>query len=214
MRWIALVFVLMAACVEKPAELRIKGPKDSLESQFDVSGLPAFTRKGQTLQLRASAYDDQERYMGVAEKPKWDTSDRTVATISRTGLLTILSSGKADVILKTEDPPLEARLPIEAIIVGEVRITKPEEPADGSRLKLPMGELMQFEAEVLDDRGNVIPGHEIEWDSTTFAGTIDPRGELEGRAIGYTEVIVEPKNASVSDSLAIEVTDWPKGRRR
>jgi hypothetical protein len=215
-RWMSVLVAMSvgtAACEEKPAELKIKGPKDSLESRFDVERLPTFTEKRQTLQLRASAYDDQQRYMGVPQGVEWDVADRSVATINPQGLLTILGSGSTDVVVRLEDPPIEGRLPIEVSIIERIRITAPQRPSEG-RMKLPMGEKVRFEAEVLNDRGEAVPSHPVVWDSTTYAATIDPNGELEGRAIGYTEVIAEAKGSSHSDSFPVEVTDWPPGKRR
>jgi hypothetical protein len=210
---VLLGFFCTVACQEKPAELRIKGPLNSLESQYDIQKLPEFEKAGQTLQLRASAYDDQGRFMGPAEVD-WSTTDRTVATISRTGLLTVLSSGVADVVARTEgEPTLEARMQVEASIVDGIRITKPE-VKKGRRPKLPMGEFMQFEAEVLNDRGEVIEDHPITWESTTYAAIVRPGGKVEGGAIGTTQIVATAKGTSHSDALEIEVTDWPKGRRR
>lgn len=209
----AVVLGLLAACQSKPTEIRIKGPLDSLESQFNIQKLPKFEKKGETLQLRASAYDDEGRFMGAAEV-EWSTTDRSVATVSRRGLLTVLSSGIADVVARTEtEPRLEARMQVEASIVDSVRITKPEAEA-GRRPKLPMGEVMQFEAQVLNDREEVIADHPIEWQSTTYAAIVRPDGEVEGGAIGTTQIVATAKGTSESDSVEIEVTDWPKGRRR
>lgn len=203
--------LVLSACESKPAEIRIKGPLDSLESQFDVQKLPKFEKKGQTLQLRASAYDDEGRFIGPAEV-EWSTTDRTVATVSRTGLLTVLSSGVADVVARTEDKPrLEARMKVEASIVDAVKIIEPE-TEEGQRTRLPMGEVLQFQAQVLDDRGQVIEGHPIRWESTTYAAIVRPNGEVEGGALGTTQIVVTAKGTSLSDSMEIEVTDWPKGK--
>ncbi|NJK89666.1 MAG: hypothetical protein HC923_09850 [Myxococcales bacterium] len=62
----------------------------------------AAREKGETLQLKASLYDAKDRYIGSA-KVAWDSSDRTVLTISRTGLVTALSSGDAEVIARVDE---------------------------------------------------------------------------------------------------------------
>lgn len=210
---LALGVGLLPACEEQPDSIRIKTPRSGPRGGQADLGLPPFTKKGETMQLEVSAFDDQERYMGTAPVD-WDVTDRTVATVSQSGLLTILASGDAEVIARTAEAktPVEARLSIEVVIPKEVRILKPEVP-DGERLELPMGEFIQFEAEVLNDRGEPIADPEIEWTSTTYSATIDPDGKLEGRAIGNTEIIAEYGGAT-PDQVQLFVTDWPPGKRR
>jgi len=201
------------ACTEEPAAIRIKTPRSGPSgSQADL-GMPPFTKKGDTMQLKVSAFDDQDRYMGTAPV-EWDVTDRTVATISQSGLLTILASGEADVIARTTETkaPVEGRLPIEVVIAERVKIVQPQVP-EGERLELPMGEFLQFEAEVVNDRGEPIEDAPIEWTSTTYSASIDPDGRLEGRAIGSTEVTAEYGRAT-PDRLELFVTDWPPGKRR
>lgn len=175
--------------------------------------LEPFEKKGETIQLKVSAFDRKDRYMGVTPV-EWDVTNRRVATVSRTGLVTILSSGSAEVIARTTETkvPVEARLPIEAIIPVEVRITEPKVP-DGERIELPMGEFLQFRAEVINDRDEVIDDAEIAWSSTTYAATVVPSGEVEGRAIGNTEILAEYRNARPA-RVEMFVTDWPPGKRR
>lgn len=201
------------ACTEEPASIQIKTPRSGPAGSEAELGIPPFTKKGDTMQLKISAFDEEERYMGVAPVD-WDVTDRSVATINQSGLLTILSSGDAEVVAKTTETkePVEARLPIEVVIPKEVRILSPEVP-EGQRLELPMGEFIQFEAEVINDRGEPIEDAEIRWSSTTYAATIDPDGKLEGRAIGNTEVIAEYGRAT-PDQVELFVTDWPPGKRR
>jgi len=205
--------LLGAACEEKPASIEIKTPRSGPRGGPAELALPPFEKKGETMQLKASAFDDRQRYMGVAEV-EWDVTDRSVATVSQSGLLTILASGEAEIVARTEDPenPVEGRLPIRVVIPEKVRILKPRVP-EGQRLELPMGEFLQFEAEVLNDRGEPIEDADIRWSSTTYAATIDPGGQLEGRAIGNTEVIAEYRGAT-PDRVELFVTDWPPGKRR
>lgn len=216
MRWAPLLGLgLVLACQEKPAELRIKGPKTSLESTHGDGGLPTFTKKGQELKLRVSAFDDQARFMGAAEDVKWDVEDRSVATISRSGLITILSSGKTEVVARSGE--LEAKAPLEASIVGEVKLAGPKDAPQTKegRTKLPMGETIDLAVEVLNDRGALIKGHPIVWESTTYAASVDPakgKGIVEGRAIGFAQIIARARGTQISGAYDVEVTDWPPGK--
>lgn len=203
----------LVGCTEKPARIEVKGPADSLRAAHGVRTLPVFEEKNATIKLRASAFDDQDRYMRAAEV-RWSSRDPSVASVNQVGVVTILSSGETEIVARTTetDPPLESSLPVKAVIIDGIRITAPERTA-GSLPQLPLGEHLQLEAEVTNDRGEVIPDAEVRWESTTWAATIGVGGEAEGRAIGKTTIIATARNGA-TDAMEIEVTDWPKDRRR
>lgn len=210
--WLAGV-VLLTACTEKPAQIMVKGPAHTLAAAHGIVELPVFEEKNETIKLRVSAFDDQERYMGTAEV-RWTSGDASVASVSQTGLVTILGSGKTQVQARTLEgnPPLEASIDIEAVIIDGVEIVAPT-VAEGETPKLPMGEFLAFEAVVRDDRGEVIEDARVKWESTTWAGTMSVDGKLEGRAIGKTTVIARADNGA-SDDLEVEVTDWVKKKKK
>lgn len=207
-----LALLALGGCTKTPVRLEVKGPAGTLAARYGVEELPVFEEKGATTKLRAVAYAADDVFIGVADV-KWRTEDPTVASVSQSGVLTILSSGRTEVVATTREPPiLSDRLEVEAVIVEEVEITKPE-VEDGRTPKLPLGEHLRFEAVVRNDRGAVIEDAEVQWESTTYAATIGVNGEAEGRAIGKTTIVASTADGS-SDAMEIEVTDWPKGRRR
>lgn len=210
---IAVLVVALVGCKEEPAKIRIKGPQDAVESTKMNPTFAPFEKKGDTINLRASAFDSKERYMGTV-KVKWDSSDRSVATVSQSGLVTFLSSGKVKITARTTETekPLEASIDLEAKIVKDIRIVDPPEEEHKS-MKMPMGEIKQFKAEVLNDRGEVIEDAKVDWRASSFAVTVTPTGEVESRAIGTAQVIAEADNGSVA-RVDIEVTDWNKKKRR
>lgn len=204
---------LCAACENHPAEIRIKGPRDAVESTQATPTFAPFRKREDTLQLRASGFDDKGRYMG-AVPVKWDSTDRDVATVSSTGLITVLSSGKAEITATYEKGEVkrEASLPIEAIIVDDIVAVDPK-PEPGKALEMGLGEIKQFEVNVLDDNGGVIEDTKVRWRSSSYAATVTPTGEVEARAIGTTQVSAEAENgATVRWDLSVE--DWKKPRRR
>ena len=205
--------LLVAACETHPAELKIKGPRDAVESTVTNPVFPVFQKKDDTLQLRASGFDDRGRYMGSIPV-KWDSTDRTVATVSQTGLMTSLSTGKAEITATYEKGEVKraASLPVSAVIVKEIRLTEPQVEA-GKVLEMAMGETVQFKAEVLDDRGDVIPDAKVSWDATSYAVTVTPTGEVEGRSIGAAQVVAEASNGSTA-RVEVSVEDWKKPKRR
>lgn len=205
---------LVTACETHPAEIKIKGPRDSVESTKAIPTFGTFEKREDTLQLRASGFDDKGRYMGTVPV-KWDSSDRDVATVSSTGLVTILSSGKADITATYEKGEVkrQASLPVEAVIVKEIRAVEPTPEEDGKVIEMAMGDIVQFKADVLDDNGKVIEDAKIRWNSSSYAVTVTPTGEVEARAIGTTQVTAEAENGETA-RWDISVEDWKKPKRR
>jgi uncharacterized protein YjdB len=203
-----LVAGLLAGCTKQPASIKVKGPRDAVEStKMDPTFAP-FEKKGDTIRLRASAFDKDGVFMGAAEV-KWDSSDREVATVDATGLVTILGSGEAVIKATTTktEVPLEASLPVKAVILDKVKIVLPE----GAKKQLHLGDVVQWRADVFDDRGRVVPGAKARWRSNSYAATVTDTGEVEGRAIGSATIFVEAGPGN--DRVDIEVLDWEKGKR-
>ena len=210
MPWLWGLMTALSACKAEPASIRVKGPRDAVESvKMDPKFAP-FTKKGETIKLRASSFDKEGVYMGPAQV-RWDSSDRTVATVDHQGVVTILSSGEVDVIAKTEGlkSELEGKLSLAAEIVSDVRLANPKEDS----IELALGEIRQLEAQAIDDRGRPMKDAKLYWESSSFAATVTPTGELEGRAIGTTQISVEDREGH-SDRLDVNVVDWKKGGRK
>jgi hypothetical protein len=214
MQRVAVCLLVLFGCTgRQPASIRIKGPREAVESTQMVPQFAPFEKKGDTIQLRASGFDKQDRY--IATMPvKWDSSDRSVATVSQTGLVTFLSSGKTTITAETTetDQPLSASLELSAVIVKDIRIVDPPKEQQLG-YKLPMGEIRNFKAEVLNDRDQVIPDAHIEWRASTSAVTVTPTGEVEARAIGTAQIAAEADNGSVA-RVDVEVLDWEQKKKR
>jgi uncharacterized protein YjdB len=211
-RALLLLALALTGCSREPKSIRIKGPRDAVESTKMTPQFAPFEKKGDTIQLRASGFDDQDRYIATIPV-KWDSSDREVATVSQTGVVTFLSTGKVKISAQSTETetPLEASIDLEAIIVKDIRLVDPPKEQQVG-YKLPMGEIRQLKAEVLDDRGEVIPDAKIEWRVSSYAVTVTPTGEMEARAIGTAQVVAEAENGS-SARLDVEVTDWEKKKK-
>ena len=92
MKAFLLACLAAAACSNEPAYIKVKLPKDSPQSFKDSPTPPLFRKKGERLQLRASAFNARETYMGPA-KVKWSSTDPTVATVDDKGEVSIAGSG-------------------------------------------------------------------------------------------------------------------------
>ncbi len=202
-----------SGCETHPSEIKIKGPRDSVESTQANPTFAKFTKKDESLQLRVSAFDEKGRYSGTAPV-KWDSSDRGVATVSGGGLITILSSGKAKITAtySKDKTTREASIEIVSCIVKTIRAVEPK-PEEGKANEMGMGEIVNFKAEVVDDNGDVIEGAKIRWSSSSWAATVTPTGEVEARSIGTTQIVAEAANGSTV-RWDISVEDWKKPARR
>lgn len=202
---------LLVGCQEPVARIQIKGPRDAFESVRAQPKFAPFEKRGQTIKLRASAFNRSGVYMRPA-KVRWSSSDGTVATVSPSGLVTILGSGSAAIVAETTDiePQLRAELPIQVQIADKIRIVAPA--AKDTPIVLALGETKPLRAEVLNDRGEVIPDAPVRWEATNHSATVYG-GELEGRALGRVEVVAETRGG-IRDRIAIEVKDWSKTSRR
>lgn len=200
------------ACEEQPVRIQIKGPRDAVESTQAVPKFAPFEKKNDTIGLRASAFDKRKRYMGAANV-KWESSDSSVASVNQSGVVTILGSGKAIIKASSRgyEKELESTMPVEVVIVEKIRWADP--PPQEEALEMPMGEIKTFKAEVLNDRGEVIPDAKIEWNASSWAVTVTPTGEVEARAIGTAVVSATAKNGETVRH-EIVVKDWEKKKKR
>lgn len=210
MRFITLSLLTAVACAPQPAEIRVKGPRDALESVKMAPNFAPLATKGETIKLRASAFDHRGRFIGPA-KVRWSSSDPSVASVNQLGVVTALSSGQAQIRATSVgyERVLHAELAITSALVGGIRKVRPEK----APIRLALGQTMQFRAEVLNDRGDVMPDAKIRWSTSNYAATVTPNGEAEGRAIGAVQVVAENRRGDAV-RWDVSVTDWAKGRRR
>lgn len=204
---LAVGALLVTSCERVPVSVRIRPPRDAVEAQRADATLPTFRKKGETILLRASGYDRDGAFLGPAAV-LWESSDPSVATVEPDGRVTVRSSGHADISARSVAGagPLEATIPVEVSIVGKVRIN----PRDASVARIHLGDTRELRVDVLDDRDRLVHDARVRWRATSYAVTVTDGGELEGRAMGKTEVIAE--SAGVSDRIPVEVLDWPKAR--
>jgi hypothetical protein len=208
--WVLVLALGAIACEKQPATIKVKMPRDAVQSVKMDPAVPPFEHKNDTMQLRASAFDKDGAYMGPA-KVSWSSSDASVAEVNSDGLVTINSSGSAEIKASGVgyEKPLDGTLKLRASIIDKVKVVAPE--GAGSPPKIHLGETMQFKAEVLDDRGHPIPDAKVKWRTSDYAATISMTGELEGRAIGDTQVVLEA--AGKTARIDVLVLDWKKGAK-
>ena len=215
----AFCLLALVACEKQPDFIKVKVPQDSVHSVRMDPVLPPFTERAETLKLRASAFGKDKLYLGPPKKVKWSTADPGVAVVSLDGLVEIVSSGSTKIKAETVgyEKTLSAELPIVVVIVGKVEIVPPEELDEDDAIH--MGDSVIFKAKVFDDRGNLIPQEmldksrqKIKWRTSDYAATIAINGELEGRSIGDTQVVLEV--GDIHTRFVVKVKDWRKPKRK
>jgi len=168
--------------------------------------LPPFEKKGDGIKLRASAYDADDVFIGAA-KVTWSSTDPSVVVVDAEGGVTTMASGEAKVVATTVGTPasLTAEMPVRVVIIDKVEVSFDGKP------EVHLGEMLQLQVKVLDDRGRPIEGAKVTWRTSDYAATVYPNGEVEGRAIGDTDVIAE---AGIKrGKLNVKVLDWRPGKR-
>lgn len=201
-----------AACEKHPKYIKVKAPQASMHSIRMDPVLPAFTKKGDTIKLRASAFYKDDSYMGPPKKVKWTSSDSSVATVSLDGLVTIISSGATKIAATTKagDKTIDAHLDIKAVIIARVEVIPPEDLGENNSIH--MGDEVKFTAKVYNDRGDVIPDAKVKWRTSDYAATVGPDGTVEGRSLGDTQVIAEA--GQHHKRFVINVLDWRKTKKK
>ena len=202
----------LAACEKHPSYIKVKVPQASVHSVRMDPVLPPFTKKGDTIKLRASAFYKDDSYMGAPKKVSWESSDSSVATVSLDGLVTIISSGETKIIASTMagEKKVEGSLAIKAVIISRVEIIPPENLGENNSIH--MGDEVKFKAEVYNDRGKVIPDAEVKWRTSDYAATVGADGTVEGRSLGDTQVIAEA--GQHNKRFVINVLDWRKEKKK
>ena len=206
-------FVGLLGCEVQPTAIKVRPPQGSFTSVREDPVLPKFDKKGDTIKLRASAYDKKGQYMGPAQGARWSTTDGTVATVGLDGLVEITGSGTAKIVAtgKYDGKELSHGLDVNAVIIAKVEI---EPPAEGlvDENGLHMGESVKFVAKVYNDKGKIIEDAKVKWRTSSFAATVGVDGTVEGRAIGEAQLVVEAGSHNARFSL--RVLDWKKPTRK
>jgi uncharacterized protein YjdB len=201
MRTFAALACLAAACSAEPASIRVKLPKDGMGAQKAEPTLPVFKRRGETMTLRASAYNGSDTYMGPA-KVKWSSSDTSVAAIDPDGRMTIVGSGETQVVAKGDGyaKELTAALPVRARIVDSVKIIAPPKFT-----KIRIGQEVKLGVEVKDDKGNPLTDARVFWRNEDHGVWAHEDGMIRGASLGTATVTAEAGGKTAA--LTFEVVE-------
>ena len=135
---------------------------------------------GETIQIEFTPLDKENKPVPDAML-SWESSDPAVATVDDTGLVTAKGSGQT--ILTVSAPNGEkAVVQCKVSILSEIKIT----PQDA---QLSVGEKLQFEAKVLNEKGELFEDQNVGWASSDDdVAFIDDLGGITAVAPGKATI--------------------------
>lgn len=154
-----------------------------------------FTKAGETLQLTATIYPDSATNKTVT----WKSSDKTVATVDESGLVTAVGNGTADITATTEDGNFKATCQV-TVEIPELTLS-----LDKSELTLTQTEEQQKLTAIVSDTEE-----KVTWlSSDPFVATVTRDGTVTAIANGTATITASAGDKTVSCTVEVALTDTP-----
>ena len=182
-------------------------PPTPVATRVEISPSSAsLTSVGQTVQLSASVFDQNNAQMSAAVVT-WTSSAVDVATVSDQGLVTAVKIGTAAITARSGS--VSASIPVAVTLsVGSIAI----EPTSATLMAL--GETVQLTASVLDRNGQPIAGAVVTWTSSAAGvATVSTQGLVTavkngtatitalGETVQLTATVLDPNRLPVADAV-------------
>ena len=154
-----------------------------------------FTKAGETLQLTATIYPDSATNKTVT----WKSSDKTVATVDESGLVTAVGNGTADITATTEDGNYTATCQV-TVEIPELTLS-----LDKSELTLTQTEEQQKLTATVSDTEE-----KVTWlSSDPFVATVTRDGTVTAIANGTATITASARGKTASCTVEVALTDTP-----
>lgn len=154
-----------------------------------------FTKAGETLQLTATIYPDSATNKTVT----WKSSDKTVATVDESGLVTAVGNGTANITATTEDGNFKATCQV-TVEIPELTLS-----LDKTELTLTQTEEQQKLTATVSD-----PEEKVTWlSSDPFVATVTRDGIVTAIANGTATITASAGDKTVSCTVEVALTDTP-----
>jgi hypothetical protein len=157
--------------------------------------------------LRLYAYDT----LGNRLDPNWSTSDKAIATVSSSGLVTAVAEGSATITARARSVTASASIDV-LPIAAKIGPGEGEQPAPAkvevtpTPTSLEVGKSAQLTATVKDAAGTTLTGQSVTWSSSnTKTATIDAQGKVTGVAAGTATITADVNG--VKGTGAVTVTE-------
>lgn len=154
-----------------------------------------FTKAGETLQLTATIYPDSATNKTVT----WKSSDKTVATVDESGLVTAVGNGTANITATTEDGNYTATCKV-TVEIPELTLS-----LDKTELTLTQTEEQQKLTATVSD-----PEEKVTWlSSDPFVATVTRDGTVTAIANGTATITASARGKTASCTVEVALTDTP-----
>lgn len=154
-----------------------------------------FTKAGETLQLTATIYPDSATNKTVT----WKSSDKTVATVDESGLVTAVGNGTANITATTEDGNYTATCQV-TVEIPELTLS-----LDKTELTLTQTEEQQKLTATVSD-----PEEKVTWlSSDPFVATVTRDGTVTAIANGTATITASARDKTASCTVKVALTDTP-----
>lgn len=154
-----------------------------------------FTKAGETLQLTATIYPDSATNKTVT----WKSSDKTVATVDESGLVTAVGNGTANITATTEDGNFKATCQV-TVEIPELTLS-----LDKTELTLTQTEEQQKLTATVSDTEE-----KVTWlSSDPFVATVTRDGIVTAIANGTATITASAGDKTVSCTVEVALTDTP-----
>lgn len=167
-------------------------PVESISLNHDAK---TFTKAGETLQLTATIYPDSATNKTVT----WKSSDKTVATVDESGLVTAVGNGTADITATTEDGNFKATCQV-TVEIPELTLS-----LDKTELTLTQTEEQQKLTATVSDTEE-----KVTWlSSDPFVATVTRDGTVTAIVNGTATITASAGDKTVSCTVEVALTDTP-----
>lgn len=167
-------------------------PVQSISLNHDAK---TFTKAGETLQLTATIYPDSATNKTVT----WTSSNKTVATVDESGLVTAVGNGTANITATTEDGNFKATCQV-TVEIPELTLS-----LDKTELTLTQTEEQQKLTATVSDTEE-----KVTWlSSDPFVATVTRDGIVTAIANGTATITASAGNKTVSCTVEVALTDTP-----
>ena len=154
-----------------------------------------FTKAGETLQLTTTIYPDSATNKTVT----WKSSDKTVATVDESGLVTAVGNGTANITATTEDGNFKATCQV-TVEIPELTLS-----LDKTELTLTQTEEQQKLTATVSDTEE-----KVTWlSSDPFVATVARDGTVTAIANGTATITASARGKTASCTVEVALTDTP-----
>ena len=177
-----LAALLLLGCESPPSYLVIEGPKQIV-----------FYAPGESVDLRVKVVDRSGQTMSNPPLT-WFSSNAEIAEVGQSGRVTARGHGHATVTALCGG--VHNTIPIEVAHYQSLRLSE-------QNVVVRAGTSRRIEAQILDGRGDVVPGA-VSWSSDNRKiATVDERGVVRGVSMGNTIVTATAKHLRASVTIRV-----------